>query len=599
MSADATTASNTPKPMTMADVKNKVCMIAIDGWGDSDATKGNAVRAADTPVMDGFAQGKDGALYGRVRAHGLDVGLPDGVMGNSEVGHLTLGAGRVNFQDLVRINLSLSDGSFQTNKQTLSVLERAKSSNGRIHFLGLGSDAGVHSHLNHLNAFLDMCRAADVPESFVHFFADGRDTPPTSCPKYLQMVADHCAQNNKKNGDGGDGHTNVARLATVVGRYYAMDRDKRWERVKLAYQALCCSGDDADKVKAFAHEVVPLYAADDAAANTSADIASLLAAVSQQHADGVNDEFLKPIVTDVAGRIRDGDTLVFIDFRADRMREIVQCFGVEPQFDLDDGCCAAGAGGPDKLVVAQMTRYAASFPASMPILFPPQTMDNGISEWVSKHSLPQFHSAETEKYAHVTFFFNGGIEAAFPLEERDMCASPKVATYDMQPEMAAKEVGESVAGALAQNKYPFVVCNFAPPDMVGHTGMYEQTRTAVAATDAAIGVIAAACQQHGYVLVVTSDHGNAEEMLQPDGSPKTSHSCNLVPLVVVPRAGQTLAWSPAVSGACDADEIKSSDGGSGGSGVVTVGGLADVAPTTLRLMGLSQPDDMTGTPLVV
>eukprot|EP01083_Nonionella_stella_P138347 421003_1 len=502
----------------------KVCLVSIDGWGLAPPSNGNAVTTALTPNMDALAENAD--QYAQLHASGLHVGLPKGVMGNSEVGHLTMGAGRAKFQDLVRINCSIEDGSFFTNKVLLNAFERARTSSGRLHLLGLVSDGGVHSHIDHLFAFLKAAKGK-VPEAFVHFFADGRDTPPSSAHKYIKQVLDYLDE------------LEFGTLATVIGRYYAMDRDKRWDRVQLAYDAL---------VK-------------NAGEHVSRE--NLIKTVQNHYASGTTDEFLKPIILgDGAGCIQDGDTLIFIDFRSDRMREIVEVFGIKPPFETDVV--------RKDLHVVQMTQYNADFP--LPILFLPQPMDNVLAEWLSKQGIRQFHTAETEKYAHVTFFFNGGQEVQFDLEERALVQSPKVATYDLAPEMSQAAVADSVISAVESGEYPFVMCNFAPPDMVGHTGNMAATVKACAHTDQMIGKLMKVCKAQNFILMVTSDHGNAEEMLDGEGNPKTSHNSNLVPFCVYGD-----------------DRIKLG---------TDQGTLADVAPTILDVMGVPIPKEMTGKSLL-
>eukprot|EP00742_Colponemidia_sp_Colp-10_P003854 GILJ01004104.1.p1 GENE.GILJ01004104.1~~GILJ01004104.1.p1 ORF type:complete len:532 (+),score=69.97 GILJ01004104.1:48-1598(+) len=514
----------------MSSVQRKVCLICIDGWGLSTEDNGNAILHANTPVMDGFQKNQ---LWAALDASGLAVGLPEGVMGNSEVGHLTIGAGQREFQDLVKINLSITKGTIFQNEALNDAFNKAKTGSGRLHFLGLLSDGGVHSHINHLLVFLKAAKDAGVPKTFVQVFTDGRDTDPKSGVGYLRTLQNH--MNELAYGS----------IATVSGRYYAMDRDKRWERVQVGYEGFVGGKGQASTA------------------------ATLLDTVNARYAAGETDEFLKPIVLDAEGLVKDGDTLVFFDFRADRMREIVEVMGSE--FLKGDRHFESEVPHPRQLNIYQMTQYNSAFP--FPVLFPPQKLTNGLSEWLSKKHLPQFHTAETEKYAHVTFFFNGGREAEFPLEDRRLVESPKgVPTYDLAPSMNAQGVADSVVDALRQNKYPFVMCNFAPPDMVGHTGNYDATLVAVETTDRCIGQIWEACEANGYVLVITADHGNAELMIDASGKPVTSHSTNPVPLVVA--------------------------GGQGARLLKTEGGLEDVAPTVLTIMGLDIPSEMTGSSLV-
>ncbi|XP_035665175.1 2,3-bisphosphoglycerate-independent phosphoglycerate mutase-like [Branchiostoma floridae] len=505
----------------------KVCLIVIDGWGILDKTKGNAIHNADTPVMDGFAKDQDKGKYLTLAAHGLSVGLPDGLMGNSEVGHLNIGAGRVVYQDIVRINLAMDTKAINQNENLVKAFERAKTGNGRLHFLGLVSDGGVHAHINHLFCLLEAAKEHKVPNTYVQFFGDGRDTSPTSGVGFVKQVLDKLEE------------LQYGKLGTVVGRYYAMDRDKRWERIKLAHEGLVQGiGEKATKD-------------------------TLLDVVKARYEAGETDEFLKPIILDDDARVQDGDTLVFIDFRADRMRQIAETFGIKPPFDVSVI--------PKDLGVFSLTQYKEEFP--FPALFPPQKMDNVLAEWLAKKNVPQYHCAETEKYAHVTFFFNGGREVQFDKEERSLVPSPKVATYDLQPEMSCAGVADKMIETIEGGKYPFLMCNFAPPDMVGHTGKYEPAVIACAATDVAIGRINEACQKHGYVMLVTADHGNAEQMYDENGKPFTAHTCNRVPFVM---SGGTAEFKKPEHNAA----------------------ICDVAPTVLDLMGLDIPEEMTGQSLL-
>ena len=508
-------------------LRNRVCLVSIDGWGLGVDGPGNAIALAHTPVMSGFATRSN--QYTALDAHGLAVGLPAGLMGNSEVGHLTMGAGRVQYQDLVRINLSITNNEFKANPVLIDALEQAKVKGGRVHFLGLVSDGGVHSHIDHLYQFLDAAKQAGVPQSFVHFFGDGRDTSPTSGVTYLASLLDSLEKNQ------------YGSLATIMGRFYAMDRDKRWDRVKVAYEALLAGKSAVHVNKASVVQYVQsLYA--------------------QQ--PPLTDEFLTPIVVDEDGLIRANDTLIFFNFRADRMREIVDVLGMKTRrFE--------SAVELPPLFVFQMTQYNEAY--TLPILYPPQTFVNVLSEWLSKMNLLQFHTAETEKYAHVTFFFNGGREDGFENETRKLVPSPHVATYDLAPAMNMEGVRDEIVKAMEENKYDFIVCNLAAPDMVGHTGKLKQTIEAVQVTDHVIGNIYDACVKNDYILVVSSDHGNAEEMIADDGTAKTSHTSNPVPFVIA-NTNHVL-------------KLKN-------------GGLQDVAPTILTLMGLPIPDEMTGKSLI-
>ncbi|KAG2207757.1 hypothetical protein INT47_011877 [Mucor saturninus] len=511
-------------PKTKQVPKNKACLICIDGWGISPLKdhSGDAIYNAETPVMDKLEKEDP---FTEISAHGHSVGLPDGLMGNSEVGHLNIGAGRVVYQDIVRIDLAMKKKEFGKVENIKGAFDRAIANNGRLHFLGLVSDGGVHGHIDHLIELLTAAKEAGVPESYVHFIGDGRDTAPKSAAKYMGQLVEAIDK------------LQYGKIADINGRYYAMDRDKRWERIQIAFDGMTqAKGEIAsDPVKA----------------------------IEESYETGVTDEFLKPIIINKEGQIKDDDTIFCFNFRSDRMREIAQAFGIAP--------CPFDSPVPKNLEVFTMTQYKSDFPFK--IAFPAQSMDNVLAEWLAKNDVPQCHIAETEKYAHVTFFFNGGTEAQFPLEERGMVPSPKVPTYDLQPEMSAAGVAEKVAEALDSNKYPFVMCNFAPPDMVGHTGVYEAAVKAVHATDTAIGVVLEACKKNGYTLFVTADHGNAEKMYAEDGkSPFTAHTTAKVPFVMADK---------------DAKFKENAEGA-----------LCDVAPTILDFMGLDIPKEMTGQSLL-
>jgi 2,3-bisphosphoglycerate-independent phosphoglycerate mutase len=403
-------------------VKTPVCLIVIDGWGISDKKEGNAILNANTPVMDKLWDNGIG-----IEAHGLHVGLPEGLMGNSEVGHLNIGAGRVVYQDIVRINMSVDNNKIKDNEAVVNACKNANSKNGRIHLIGLVSDGGVHSHINHMFGLIKACKHHNVPKCFIQYLGDGRDTSPTSGVGFCQQTLDFLKEQE------------YGELATVCGRYYAMDRDKRWERLKVAYEALVGGvGEVATK-------------------DTVIDV------IKKRYENEETDEFLKPIILSDDGRFKDNDTIIFFDYRADRMRQIVETVGIQRNFETK-------IPHPSGLHISTMTQYKLEF--TFPLLFPPVSHKNVMAEWLAAQGCSQFHCAETEKYAHVTFFFNGGVEKMFENEERCLVPSPKVATYDLLPPMSSAGVADKMVDIINQKKHPFVMCNFAPPDMVGHTGVY-------------------------------------------------------------------------------------------------------------------------------
>ncbi|KAK4553422.1 hypothetical protein LTR86_009479 [Recurvomyces mirabilis] len=519
----------------MVQVKQKVALICIDGWGipsDKSPPSGNAILNAKTPWMDDLAK-KDSKIaqgYTELEASSLAVGLPEGLMGNSEVGHLNIGAGRVVWQDVVRIDQTIKKGELNKVDNITKSFKHAKETNGRLHLLGLVSDGGVHSHINHLKALLKVAKEIGVPHVYIHFFGDGRDTDPYSGLGHMKDLLSFC----KAQG--------IGEIATVVGRYYIMDRDKRWDRVEIGMSGVV-SGKGEE----------------------SSDV---VATIEARYANKESDEFLKPIIVNGAeARVKENDTLFFFNYRSDRVREITQLLGDQDRSPKPDFPY------PANLHVSTMTRYKTDF--TFPIAFAPQVMDNVLADWLAKKGLKQSHIAETEKYAHVTFFFNGGREIQFEGEDRDMIPSPKVATYDLQPTMSAMAVAEKMASRIKEQKYDFVMNNFAPPDMVGHTGVYDAAVKAVTETDAAIGKVYEACREAGYTLFITSDHGNAEEMLTGEGgTPKTSHTTNFVPFVM--------------ANAPEGCSLKK-----------TEGVLGDVAPTLLEVMGVEQPGEMGGRSLLV
>ncbi|TDL14549.1 cofactor-independent phosphoglycerate mutase [Rickenella mellea] len=518
----------------MPEVKSKVCLIVHDGWGiaPKKGMKGDAIEAGTTTNMDTIA--KDHS-YRTLEAHGLSVGLSDGLMGNSEVGHLNIGAGRIVWQDIVKIDVSIKKREFHKAPKIVESFKHAKDTNGRLHLLGLVSDGGVHSHINHLYALLETAKEIGVPHTYVHFLGDGRDTAPESAAGYAKDLQNFLEK--EKYGE----------IATIIGRYYAMDRDKRWERVKIAVDGLVKGEgvEGKDPVKA----------------------------IEARYKEKETDEFLKPIIVNGdEGRIKDGDTLFFFNYRSDRMREIVSVFGLEDKpMEVEV---------PKNFNITTMSRYNTDFP--FPIAFPPQAMTNVLAEWLSKQGVKQAHVAETEKYAHVTFFFNGGVEKQFEAEERHMIPSPKVATYDLKPEMSVQGVADKVAELLKKGEHEFIMCNFAPPDMVGHTGKFDPAVKAITATDSAVGTVYKACQDAGYILLVTADHGNAEQMINAEtGEPHTAHTTNKVPFI--------LAADPKeYSFSEDKKDVEQEPGA-----------LCDVAPTILDIMGLPRPEEMSGRSLLL
>jgi len=501
-------------------MSKKSMLIILDGYGLGDHKKDDAIYNTPTPYMDKLMEEYP---HSQLEASGENVGLPDGQMGNSEVGHLNIGGGRVVYQDLVKINRAIKDGSFQKNPEIISAFSYAKEHNVPIHFMGLTSAGGVHSSLQHLYALCDTAKAYGLSEVYLHAFMDGRDTDPKSGAGFLTEVQDHCKQS-------------AGVIATVCGRYYAMDRDKRWERVKEAYDMLV-----------------------DGTGKKTDDVVK---AVEESYAEGVTDEFIKPIVNEtVDGRIKEGHVVIFFNYRNDRAKEMTTVLtqheegGMKPIPGLQYYC---------------MTPYDDSF-KGVHILFAKSDVPNTLSEYVSAQGKKQLHIAETEKYAHVTFFFNGGREAPFEGEDRILVPSPKVATYDLKPEMSAPEVTEKLVDAIDSDKYDFIVVNFANGDMVGHTGVYEAIQKAVATLDTCVEKVVEAGKKHEYEMIIIADHGNADHALNADGTPNTAHSLNPVPFIYI---------------------------GSHKDAKCENGRLADVAPSLLKLMGLQQPADMDGHNLI-
>ena len=499
-------------------MSKKALLVILDGWGIGNHGRGDVIYSTPTPYWDYLVSNYPNS---QLQASGENVGLPAGQMGNSEVGHLNIGGGRVVYQDLLKINRAIADGSIKQNPQLVAAVEYAKSNGKKLHFMGLASDGGVHSSLEHLEAIYNMAVEAGVKETYVHCFMDGRDTDPKSGAGFIEQLT-----NKNMN------------IATIVGRYYAMDRDKRWERVKIAYDLLV----DGEGKKA----------------------ENMVQAMQESYAEGVTDEFVKPIVNSTMdGRIGEGDAVIFFNYRNDRAKELTV---VLTQQDMPE----AGMHTIPGLQYYCMTPYDASF-KGVYILFDKENVENTLGEYVSKQGMKQLHIAETEKYAHVTFFFNGGRETPYDGEERILVPSPKVATYDLQPEMSAYEVKDKLVAEINAEKYEFIVVNFANGDMVGHTGVYSAIEKAVTAVDACLKDVIEAAKAHGYESIIIADHGNADNAVNADGSPNTAHSLNPVPCVYV----------------TDNKEAAIKDGI-----------LADVAPTILKIMGLEAPADMTGNCLI-
>ena len=494
----------------------------MDGFGLGPKYPGNAVENTPKPHLENIFKECPGC---RLSASGLDVGLPEGQMGNSEVGHTNIGAGRVVFQDLPRISRDIDSGEFFKNPAYLEAMEHCREWGTALHLMGLLSDGGVHSHITHLFALVKMAKEQGLEKVYVHCFLDGRDVPPSSGKSYVEQL-------QAKLDELGTG-----RIATVMGRYYAMDRDKRWDRVQRAYDAIALGEG--------------IFEEDPAAA------------VQKSYDSGVTDEFMEPVVCAKGAQVRDNDSIIFYNFRPDRAREITRCFVDE---DFQDVERKKGFVPVDFVCT---TEYDATMP-NVTVAYPRQKLENIFGEYISKLGLTQLRIAETEKYAHVTFFFNGGVETVFPGEDRVLIASPKVATYDLQPEMSAYQVTEEAVKRIESGAYDVIILNFANCDMVGHTGVYEAACRAVTAVDECVGRVVEATSRMGGVSLITADHGNAERMADEDGEPFTAHTTNLVPFYIV-----------------------------GASVKLRDGRLADIAPTMLDLMGLEKPAEMDGKTLIV
>ena len=503
-------------------MKTPTTLIIMDGFGLGPKYPGNAVENTPKPHLENIFKECPGC---RLSASGLDVGLPEGQMGNSEVGHTNIGAGRVVFQDLPHISRDIDSGEFFKNPAYLEAMEHCREWGTALHLMGLLSDGGVHSHITHLFALVKMAKEQGLEKVYVHCFLDGRDVPPSSGKSYVEQL-------QAKLDELGTG-----RIATVMGRYYAMDRDKRWDRVQRAYDAIALGEG--------------IFEEDPAAA------------VQKSYDSGITDEFMEPVVCATGAQVRDNDSIIFYNFRPDRAREITRCFVDE---DFQDVERKKGFVPVDFVCT---TEYDATMP-NVTVAYPRQKLENIFGEYISKLGLTQLRIAETEKYAHVTFFFNGGVETVFPGEDRVLIASPKVATYDLQPEMSAYQVTEEAVKRIESGAYDVIILNFANCDMVGHTGVYEAACRAVTAVDECVGRVVEATSRMGGVSLITADHGNAERMADEDGEPFTAHTTNLVPFYIV-----------------------------GASVRLRDGRLADIAPTMLDLMGLEKPKEMDGETLIV
>lgn len=513
----------------MTQVKKPLMLIILDGWGYREAIEGNAVLAAKTPNLDHLVEEYPWCF---LEASGEAVGLPEGQMGNSEVGHLNIGAGRIVYQDLTRINLSIRKGDFFKNPAFLGAISNAKANDSSLHLMGLVSYGGVHSYMTHIYALIKLAQQEGLKKVYIHAFLDGRDVPPKAALKDITELDTFCKENGS------------AKIATISGRYYAMDRDKRWDRIKLAYDALTMG-------------VAPYKAPD---AET---------AVSEAYERGETDEFVKPtVITDLEGKpeavIKDNDSIIFFNFRPDRARQLTWAF-VNKDFD------SFPREKHPKVYYVCMAQYDETL--DLPLAFPPEELKNVLGEVLSKQGLIQLRIAETEKYAHVTFFLNGGQEKCYEGEDRCLIPSPKIATYDLKPEMSAYEVTDEVIERIRSGKYDVIILNFANMDMVGHTGIFEAAVKAVEVVDNCVGRIEAVLKEVGGVAIITADHGNAEQMENPTtGEPHTAHTSNPVKCIYFGN-----------------DEVKALKNGK----------LCDLAPTLLEILKVRKPEEMTGESLII
>jgi 2,3-bisphosphoglycerate-independent phosphoglycerate mutase len=540
----------TPKPLVL---------VILDGWGYAPPSAANAISLARKPNYDRLLAEYPNTL---IHTSGRYVGLPTGQMGNSEVGHLNIGAGRVVYMDITKIDLMIENGQFFQNPVLLDAMTKARIGERRLHLFGLLSDGGVHSHQNHLYALLRMLKQNGVERVFVHCFMDGRDTLPTNGAGYIEQLQ----QKMREYG--------IGKIATVSGRYYAMDRDRRWEREKKAFDAMVYGDAEGGRYT------------------------DPVQGVKDSYNRGVADEFIIPFVLtdergEAVGSIRDGDVCINFNFRADRARQITRCLGRNSHFTAQDGRELEGADDLDNVIPRSrvpkdlhyvcMTQYDKHF--TLPVVSPPESLTNILANVMADRSMRNLRVAETEKYAHVTYFFNGGVEKPFPGEDRVLVPSPKVATYDLKPEMSAQGIADAVIKAVSDNTFDVMVVNFANADMVGHSGKIPPTITAVETVDGCLGQLYTALRQHGGALIVTADHGNAEQMIDPEtGGPQTAHTTNPVPFIVATEHAVT---APNFKGDARRFTLRPD------------GALQDIAPTMLSILGIPQPKEMTGRDLRV
>lgn len=502
-------------------MKKPLILMILDGFGIAPES-GNAIKAAKKPNIDKlFAENP----ITQIGASGMDVGLPDGQMGNSEVGHTNIGAGRIVYQELTRITKTINEDKLKDNEAIVSAMDKALENGTALHLMGLLSDGGVHSHNTHLYGILELAKKKGLEKVYIHAFLDGRDVPPSSAADFVQACVDKTEE------------IGVGKIATIMGRYYAMDRDNRWERVEKAYAAM-------------------VY-------GEGVEAECPVCAVKNSYKEDVTDEFVVPSVIKGGAAIQPNDSVIFFNFRPDRAREITRTL-VDPDFD---GFERRNGFFPVNFVC--MTQYDATMP-NVDVAFKPQVLTNTLGEYISDNGMAQLRIAETEKYAHVTFFFNGGVEKVYPGEDRILVKSPSVATYDLQPEMSAYEVTDKLVPAIKSGKYDMIILNFANCDMVGHTGVFEAAVKAVEAVDECVGRVVDAIREMGGVALITADHGNADKMVDDDGEPFTAHTTNPVPFCVIGY------------------DCELKDGGR----------LADIAPTMLQILGLPQPEEMDGTSLI-